>query len=62
MTDLCWLVAQVVAERCPIHRNAPIDQPWEIAATPFKAVGNRPGCTVSPHRSSHNSTPALVQW
>jgi lysophospholipase L1-like esterase len=42
MTDLCWLVAQVVAERCPIHRNAPIDQPWEIAATPFKAVETDP--------------------
>jgi hypothetical protein len=61
MTDLCWLVAQVVAERCPIHRTAPIDQPWEIAATPFEAVETDP-VAPSPHRSSHNSTPALVQW
>ena len=42
MTDLCWLVAQMVAGRCPAARTIPIDQPWAIAAPAVEAMAVDP--------------------
>ena len=42
MTDLCWLVAQVVAGRCPAARTIPIDQPWAIAAPALEVMEGAP--------------------